>query len=89
MYWCNQYVVHRIGSAFVGVYIAIFHVFSLIARIGRGKHQKAWKKEIRQEHNSNPLQRHEERHEYVQLALIRYISITIDQPKSSFNLQLY
>ncbi len=32
-----------------------------IARIGRGrgKHQKAWKQEIRREHNSNPLQRHE------------------------------
>ncbi len=29
-----------------------------IARIGRGKHQKAWEQEIRREHNSNPLQRH-------------------------------
>ncbi len=28
---------------------------------GRGKHQKAWKQEIRREHNSNPLQRHEHR----------------------------
>ncbi len=25
------------------------------ARIGRGKHQKAWKQEIRREQNSNPL----------------------------------
>ncbi len=30
-----------------------------IARIGQGKHQKAWEQEIRREHNSNPLQRHE------------------------------
>ncbi len=35
-----------------------------IARIGRGKHQKAWKQEIRRVHNSNPLQRH---NEHVQL----------------------
>ncbi len=29
-----------------------------VTRIGRrGKHQKAWKQEIRREHNSNPLQR--------------------------------
>ncbi len=36
-----------------------------IAGIGRGKHQKAvWKQEIRQVHNSNPLQRH---NEHVQL----------------------
>ena len=28
-----------------------------IARIGQGNHQKAWKQEIRREHNSNPLQR--------------------------------
>ncbi len=28
-----------------------------IARIGRGKHQKAWEQEIRRVHNSNPLQR--------------------------------
>ncbi len=27
------------------------------ARIGRGKHQKAWKQEILRVHNSNPLQR--------------------------------
>ncbi len=31
-----------------------------IARIGRGKHQKAFKQEIRRVHNSNPLQRHNE-----------------------------
>ncbi len=29
-----------------------------IARIGRRKHQKAWKQEIWGEHNSNLLQRH-------------------------------
>ncbi len=28
-----------------------------IARIGQGNHKKAWKQEIRREHNSNPLQR--------------------------------
>ncbi len=28
------------------------------ARIGQGKHQKAWEQEIRREHNSNPLQCH-------------------------------
>ncbi len=35
-----------------------------IARIGRGKLQfeKAWKQEIRREHNSNPLQRHSHVH---------------------------
>ncbi len=33
-----------------------------IARIGRGKHQKAWKQEFRREHNSNPLQRHSHVH---------------------------
>ncbi len=27
-----------------------------------GKHQKAWKQEIRREHNSNPLQRHSHVH---------------------------
>ncbi len=31
-----------------------------IARIGRGKHQKAWEQEIRRVHNSYPLQRHNE-----------------------------
>ena len=33
-----------------------------VARIGRGKHQKAWKEEIRREHNSNPLQRNSHVH---------------------------
>ncbi len=33
-----------------------------IARIGRGKHQKAWKQVIRREQNSNPLQRHSHAH---------------------------
>ncbi len=28
-----------------------------IAKIGQGNHKKAWKQEIRREHNSNPLQR--------------------------------
>ncbi len=31
--------------------------FCTITPIGQGKHQKAWKQEIRREHNSNPLQR--------------------------------
>ncbi len=30
----------------------------VVARIGRGKHQKACKREIWREHNSNLLQRH-------------------------------
>ncbi len=33
-----------------------------IARIGREKHQKAWKQEIRREQNSNPLQRNSHVH---------------------------
>ncbi len=41
-----------------------------IARIGRGKHQKAWEQEIRREHNSNPLQRHEHVHVDAPLASV-------------------
>ncbi len=33
-----------------------------IARIGQGKHQKAWEQEIRRVHNSNPLQRNSHVH---------------------------
>ena len=29
-----------------------------VAKIGWGKHQKAWKQEIRRDHNSNSLQHH-------------------------------
>ena len=33
-----------------------------IARIGQGNHKKAWKQEIRREHNSNPLHTHTHTH---------------------------
>ncbi len=48
-----------------------------IARIGRGKHQKARKQEIRREQNSNPLQRHSHAHFremiYFASSFLRYV----------------
>ncbi len=50
-----------------------------IARIGQGNHKKAWKQEIRREHNSNPLQRHE----HVQYIVYRLCSRSIYQLPST------
>ncbi len=50
-----------------------------IARIGQGNHKKAWKQEIRREHNSNPLQRHE----HVQYTVYRLCSRSIYQLPST------
>ena len=50
-----------------------------IARIGQRNHKKAWKQEIRREHNSNPLQRHE----HVQYIVYRLCSRSIYQLPST------
>ncbi len=47
-----------------------------IARIGQGKHQKAWEQEIRRVHNSNPLQRHNE-HVHAAIVLIQTQTLNI------------
>ncbi len=44
------------------IYIRIEKHLQCGARIGRGKHQKAWEQEIWREHHSNPLQRHSHVH---------------------------
>ncbi len=49
----------------------------IIARIGRGKHQKSWKQEIWQEHNSNLLQRHS--HVYI-CSFPRYLVVFQGHP---------
>ncbi len=54
-----------------------------ISRIGQGNHKKAWKQEIKREHNSNLLQRHE----HVQYIVYRLCSRSIHQlpPTTSFH----
>ncbi len=47
-------------------------------KIGEGNHKKAWKQEIRREHNSNPL-----RHEHVQCIVYRLCSRSIYQLPST------